>query len=57
MNKSMIAPLLICDNPDLEIPKVPIQFNFIIPPAMKKSKEIFDIISNIISIPIWNIRQ
>ena len=41
MNKNMTVPLLICDNPDIELPKVPIQINFIIPPQMKKSKEIY----------------
>jgi methyl-accepting chemotaxis protein len=41
MNNSMTVPLLICDNPDTELPKVPIQLNFIVPPAMRKSKEIF----------------
>ena len=41
MNKNMTGPLLICDNPDTELPKVPIQLNFIVPPAMRKSKEIY----------------
>ena len=41
MNKNMTVPLLICDNPDIELPKVPIELNFIIPQAMKKSKEIY----------------
>ena len=41
INKSMIDPLLICDNPDIELPKVPIQLNFIVPQAMRKSKEIY----------------
>ena len=41
MNKSMIGLLLICDNPDVEIPKVPLQLNFIVPLQMKKSKEIY----------------
>jgi len=43
MNKYYDCPLFICDNPDLELPKVPIQLNFIIPPAMKKSKDIYNI--------------
>ena len=41
MNKNMTGPLLICDNPDTELPKVPIQLNFIVPAALRKSKEIF----------------
>jgi hypothetical protein len=41
INKSMTDPLLICDNPDIELPKVPIQLNFIVPQAMRKSKEIY----------------
>ena len=40
MNKNMTEPLLICDNPDIELPKVPTQINFIIPQQMRKSKEI-----------------
>ena len=40
MNKNMTEPLLICDNPDIELPKVPTQINFIIPHQMRKSKEI-----------------
>ena len=41
MNKNMTGPLLICDNPETELPKVPIQLNFIVPAALRKSKEIF----------------
>jgi len=41
MNKNMTVPLLICDNPDIELPKVPTQLNFVIPSAIKKSKEIY----------------
>ena len=41
MNKNMTEPLLICENPDTELPKVPTQLNFMVPPAMRKSKEIY----------------
>jgi len=41
MNKNMTEPLLICDNPDIELPKVPIQINFIIPQPMRKSKDMY----------------
>jgi Mg-chelatase subunit ChlD len=41
MNKSMTLPVMICDNPDTELPKVPLQLNFIVPSAMRKSKEIY----------------
>ena len=41
MNKNMTIPLLICDNPDIELPKVPTQLNFVIPSSIKKSKEIY----------------
>jgi len=41
MNKNMTIPLLICDNPDIELPKVQAQLNFVIPSAIKKSKEIY----------------
>jgi len=39
MNKSMTGPLLICDNPDTHLPKIPMKLNIIVPPAMRKSKE------------------
>ena len=41
MKNSMTIPLLICENPDTELPEVPKQLNFILPQAMKKSTEIY----------------
>ena len=41
MNKNMTEPVLICENPDTELPRVPIQLNFMVPQAMRKSKEIY----------------
>ena len=41
LNKVITLPLLMCDNPDIELPKIPNQLNFIVPTAMRKSKEIY----------------
>ena len=41
MNRNMTEPVLICENPDTELPRVPIQLNFMVPQAMRKSKEIY----------------
>ena len=34
-------PLLTCENPDLYLKEIPKQINFILPPEMRKSKEIY----------------
>jgi myosin protein heavy chain len=39
VNSAMMKPLLICDNPDIELPKVPVQLNFLLPTSIRKSKE------------------
>ena len=39
VNNAMIHPLLICDNPDIELPQVPVQLNFLLPSSIRKSKE------------------
>ena len=41
MKNSMTIPLLICENPDTELPEVPKQLNFILPQALKNSSEIY----------------
>jgi len=38
-NGALIYPLLICDNPDIELQLIPKQLNFITPSVLKKSKE------------------
>ena len=39
LNNAMIHPLLICDNPDIELPKVPVHLNFLLPNSIRKSKD------------------
>lgn len=43
LSGSMSLPLLICDNPDSNLPNVPKQLNFIVPLALKNSKESYAI--------------
>ena len=38
-NGALIIPLVICDNPDTELPKVPEQLNFILPLSLRTSNE------------------
>ena len=38
-NGALIIPLIICDNPDTELPKVSNQVNFILPLSLRVSKE------------------
>ena len=35
----MIKPILICDNPDVELPTIKTQLNFSLPQSIRKSKE------------------
>ena len=44
VNKAISYPFLICENPDTELPLVKSQLNFLVPQAIRKSKEI-DIIN------------
>ena len=39
VNESIIHPILICDNPDTELPLVKSQLNFLLPIQIRKSKE------------------
>ena len=39
VNEAMIKPLLICDNPDIELPPIKTQLNFLVPQVIRKSKE------------------
>ena len=39
INSSLTFPMLICDNPDTELPAVPNQLNFVLPLSIRKSKE------------------
>ena len=39
VNEAISQPLLICDNPDIELPLVKAQLNLLIPPSIRKSKE------------------
>jgi hypothetical protein len=39
VNEAISYPLLICDNPDTELPLVKAQLNFLLPATIRKSKE------------------
>ena len=39
VNEAISYPLLICDNPDTELPLVKVQLNFLLPATIRKSKE------------------
>ena len=39
VNEKLSLPLLICKNPDIELPNVKTQLNFLVPPTIRKSKE------------------
>ena len=39
VNEALTEPGMICDNPETELPHVPVQVNFLLPANLKKSKE------------------
>ena len=41
VNEAISHPLLICDNPDIELPLVKVQLNFLLPATIRKSKEAY----------------